>query len=94
MTPQEIIQTYPQIFNKTSFDSVKHRVARFAADVRPEIEEGRGLKDLYQVNSLPQLIDILIRFENGQTLPDRFGELENDYLFFLRSENIVPGTSF
>jgi len=49
-----------------------------------------GLKTVYNVTNVPDLINVLSAFERtGKFNDDRHGELVNDYLIFVRSGNIV-----
>ncbi len=70
--------------------AVQERIGRFAEEVRDDIEQGQGLKSVYNVRSVPDLVSVLSSFERaGQFNDDRHGELVNDYLIFVRSRNIV-----
>jgi len=70
--------------------AVQERIGRFAEEARDDIEQGMGLKSVYNVRSVPDLVSVLSAFERtGQFNDDRHGELINDYLIFVRSGNIV-----
>lgn len=70
--------------------AVQERIGRFVEEVRDDIEQGMGLRTVYNVNSVGELQRVLITFERtAQFDDDRHGELINDYLIFIRSGNIV-----
>jgi len=70
--------------------AVKDRITRFIDEVRDDIEQGQGLKTVYNVRSTGDLLNVLSAFERtGQFNDDQHGELINDYLIFIRSGNIV-----
>jgi len=70
--------------------AVQERISRFAEEVRDDIEQGMGLKTVYNVRSVPDLVNVLSVFERtAQFNDDLHGELISDYLIFVRSGNIV-----
>ena len=69
--------------------AVKERITDFAEEVREDIEQGMGLKHVYNVNSVEELTRILANFETTGTIPQRNEELISDYLIFIRSSNII-----
>ncbi len=70
--------------------AVQERIQRFAEETREDIEQGAGLRSVYNVRSVGDLVSVLSAFERtGQFNDDQHGELINDYLIFVRSGNIV-----
>ncbi len=69
--------------------AVRERITDFAEETREDIEQGMGLKHVYNVNSVEDLVRILANFERTGTIPQRNEELVSDYLIFIRSSNII-----
>ncbi len=68
---------------------VQARIREFAEEVRDDIEYGRGLRDVYGVQNMQDLLNALATFESSGVISDRNSELIDDYIVFLRSSNII-----
>lgn len=69
--------------------AVRERITDFVEEIREDVEQGMGLKHIYNISNVEEATRILANFERTGRIPERNQELISDYLIFIRSSNIV-----